>query len=116
MADEILFESKDHVAVVTLNRPEARNALNLSALAALADAWTRIDQDPDIRVAILTGAVVSLTGPNVKAVLQNTTRSSGRGISFSIFNLTDDLGKVFPVSSRPLPSPLLYPRPVALEH
>ena len=56
MADEILFESKDHVAVVTLNRPEARNALNLSALAALADAWTRIDQDPDIRVAILTGA------------------------------------------------------------
>ena len=42
--------------------------------------------------AFLTGGVVSLTGSNVKAVLQNSTRASGRGVSFSIFNLTNDLG------------------------
>ena len=52
MADEILFELSDHIAVVTLNRPEARNALNLAALAALADAWQRIEDDDQIRVAI----------------------------------------------------------------
>ena len=56
MADEILWELNDHVAVVTLNRPDTRNALNLAALAALADAWDRIEHDDQIRVAILTGA------------------------------------------------------------
>ena len=56
MADEVMLDCQGHVAVVTLNRPEARNALNLAALAALADAWKRIDDDPEIRVAILTGA------------------------------------------------------------
>jgi enoyl-CoA hydratase len=56
MANEVEFEKREHIALVTLNRPEARNALNLAALAALADAWARVDTDPDIRVAILTGA------------------------------------------------------------
>ena len=56
MADEVLLERDGHIAVVTLNRPEARNALNLAALAGLADAWQTIDEDPKIRVAILTGA------------------------------------------------------------
>ncbi len=39
MANEVAFEKRGHIALVTLNRPEARNALNLAALAALADAW-----------------------------------------------------------------------------
>ena len=56
MSDEVLFELDGHVAVVTLNRPNARNALNLAALAGLADAWERIERDATVRVAILTGA------------------------------------------------------------
>lgn len=40
---------------VTFNRPAAKNALNLETLARLADAWTEIEEDSDIRVAILTG-------------------------------------------------------------
>ena len=39
-----------------MNRPEARNALSSEMLARLCDAWDLIDEDPDIRVAILTGA------------------------------------------------------------
>ena len=56
MSDEVLFELDGHVAVVTLNRPTTRNALNLAALAGLADAWERIERDATVRVAILTGA------------------------------------------------------------
>jgi enoyl-CoA hydratase len=52
----LLLEREGHVAVVTLNRPEARNALSGEMIVRMADAWVEIDQDPDIRVAIVTGA------------------------------------------------------------
>jgi enoyl-CoA hydratase len=46
----------DGVAVVTLNRPEAMNALSKALRAALSRAITGLDQDPEVRVIILTGA------------------------------------------------------------
>jgi enoyl-CoA hydratase len=49
-------ERDGHVATVTLNRPEARNALSGSMLVGMWDAWQMIDADAEIRVAILTGA------------------------------------------------------------
>jgi enoyl-CoA hydratase len=52
----VLFERDGHVATVTLNRPEARNALSGEMIARMADAWIEIDEDPGIRVAIVTGA------------------------------------------------------------
>lgn len=52
----LLVERDGHVVTVTMNRPAARNALDLEMLARLADAWDLIDGDPEIRVAILTGA------------------------------------------------------------
>jgi enoyl-CoA hydratase len=45
-----------HVAVVTIDRPEAANALDPPTLSALAAAWRRIASDPDVRCAVLTGA------------------------------------------------------------
>lgn len=57
-ADEphLLFERRGPLAVVTLNRPEQRNALSLEMLARMHDAWVEIDTDPAIRVAVVTGA------------------------------------------------------------
>ena len=52
----LLFERDGHVAIVTMNRPEARNALSGEMLVRMYDAWLEIDQNPDIRVGILTGA------------------------------------------------------------
>ncbi|MBL8770190.1 MAG: enoyl-CoA hydratase [Phenylobacterium sp.] len=46
----------DGVAVVTLNRPEAMNALSKALREALAEAMTGLDRDPDVRVIVLTGA------------------------------------------------------------
>ena len=51
-----LVERFGHVLVVTMNRPEARNALSGPMMAIMREAWDEVDNDPDIRVAILTGA------------------------------------------------------------
>ena len=51
-----LVERRGHVLVVTLNRPEARNALSGPMMAILREAWDTVDNDPDIRVCVLTGA------------------------------------------------------------
>ena len=56
MEPEVLYEVADHVAVVTINRPRKRNALNLAACEALQACWRRIENDPEVRAAIVTGA------------------------------------------------------------
>jgi enoyl-CoA hydratase len=52
----LLVEREGHVVTLTMNRPEARNALSSEMIARLADAWEMIDAEEEIRVAILTGA------------------------------------------------------------
>ena len=52
----VLVERDGHVVTITLNRPEKRNAFNAEVLCRLCDAWDLIDGDPDLRVAIMTGA------------------------------------------------------------
>jgi len=44
-----------HIATVTLNRPEARNAVNPEVAVRLAEAWHKVRDDDNVRVAILTG-------------------------------------------------------------
>ncbi|WP_072809577.1 crotonase/enoyl-CoA hydratase family protein [Rhodococcus zopfii] len=55
-APHCLVEQRGHVLIVTMNRPEARNALSGEMMGIMAEAWDRVDSDPGIRVAILTGA------------------------------------------------------------
>ena len=49
-------ERDGHVVILTMNRPEARNALSPDMLVGLADGFEYIDDTPEIRCAILTGA------------------------------------------------------------
>jgi enoyl-CoA hydratase len=56
MADHLLVEKQGHIVVVTMNRPDARNAISSEMMVRLADAWDLVDGDPEVRVAILTGA------------------------------------------------------------
>jgi enoyl-CoA hydratase len=51
-----LIEQCGHVLIVTMNRPNVRNALSSEMLALMREAWDRVDSDPEIRVAVLTGA------------------------------------------------------------
>lgn len=52
----LLVEREGAVVVVTMNRPETHNAQDLEMLARMADAWRMIDAEPEVRIAILTGA------------------------------------------------------------
>ena len=49
------FEKQGHVALVTLNRPDARNSINPELGARLAEAWQQVRDDDEIRVAVVTG-------------------------------------------------------------
>ena len=53
---DALIEQRGHTLILTLNRPEARNALSTEMLSIMVEAWDRVDTDPDIRCCILTGA------------------------------------------------------------
>lgn len=87
-----LVEQRGHVLIVTLNRPEARNALSGEMMAIMNEAWDRVDNDPEIRVAILTGAGGAFcAGADLKAMnaappgdkFEQGERSNGGGWDLS---------------------------------
>ena len=55
-APHALIEQRGHVLIVTMNRPQARNALSGPMMALLRQAWDQVDSDSGIRVCVLTGA------------------------------------------------------------
>lgn len=52
----IRYEIKDGIATVSIDRPERKNALSFEAMEGLTDAWDRAEQDPTVRVILLTSA------------------------------------------------------------
>jgi enoyl-CoA hydratase len=72
----VLTEIEDRVLVVTIDRPQARNAVDAEVAAGLLDAFRHFDRDPDLAVAVLTGAGGHFcAGADLKAL------SGGRGVS-----------------------------------
>lgn len=68
-APHLLLEREGPVLICTMNRPERKNALSGEMLARMADAWVEIDENPEIRVAILTGAAGTFcAGADLKAM------------------------------------------------
>src|SRR5881227_3703514 len=51
-----IVERDGPVVTLTMNRPEKRNALSSDMLVGLADGFSYVDEEPEVRVAILTGA------------------------------------------------------------
>jgi enoyl-CoA hydratase len=78
---EVLVEVDGNVLIVTINRPEARNAMNQAAAEGIAAAMDRLDADPDLRCAILTGAGGTFcSGMDLKGFLRGERPSlPGRG-------------------------------------
>lgn len=79
-SDTLLFEHTEHVAVLTLNRPAVRNALNRELSAALLEALQRVREDPAIRVAVITGAGRTFCAG---ADLKERAQSGGRTVDSS---------------------------------
>ena len=66
---ECLVERDGPVVVVTMNRPERRNALSPEMLCLMYDAWCMVDSTPEVRCAILTGAGGTFcSGADLKAM------------------------------------------------
>jgi enoyl-CoA hydratase len=60
--DALLVEERGAVRVLTLNRPDALNAANESLHGALADVWSRLDDDAEARAVVITGAGRAFSG------------------------------------------------------
>ena len=56
MSDAVLTEVRGNVLIVTLNRPEAKNAANKALAEGVAAAMDTLDSDPNLRVGIITGS------------------------------------------------------------
>jgi enoyl-CoA hydratase len=85
VADEILTERQGRTLVITINRPDARNAFNLAVTKGLADAMDELDGTPELSVAIVTGAGGNFcAGMDLKAFVAGEVVSiPGRGIGFT---------------------------------
>ena len=55
MSQTVRFEKQDSIAIVTIDRPEALNALNGDVIAELEQVVTALENDSDVRCLILTG-------------------------------------------------------------
>ncbi len=51
----VIFEVTDHVAYITIDRPDRMNAIDAASHAQLAEIWDTVEADPQIRCAVLTG-------------------------------------------------------------
>ena len=75
-----LIERRDHVLIVTMNRPAARNALSGPMLELMRQAWDTVDADPDIRACVLTGAGGAFcAGADLKAMTRSHPGDQFRG-------------------------------------
>jgi enoyl-CoA hydratase len=68
------YDVETHIAVITINRPEARNAVNPDVANGIEEAIDRLEADPSVRVGILTGVPPAFSaGADLKLI------SAGRG-------------------------------------
>lgn len=76
-------ERRGHVVILTLDRPEVRNAFNAALAVELYDCLAEIDADDDVRAVVLTGAgdASFSSGADLKALSQGDPTDTGRGIS-----------------------------------
>lgn len=93
----LLFETKNSIAYVTLNRPKVLNALNMATLEELRTVFHEIKKDTSIRVAILTGTgeKAFVAGADIAEL---ATQDAIRGKEYthrgqSVLNLIENLGK-----------------------
>ena len=82
MADEVLVERRDGIQVITINRPEAKDAINGAVAAGIAAAVDELDASDELWVGVLTGAGGSFSaGMDLKAFLRGEVPSiEGRGL------------------------------------
>jgi enoyl-CoA hydratase/carnithine racemase len=96
IAGHLTFERDDRVALVTVNRPEARNAMTFEMYEGLHDLCDRLDADPAIRVVILRGAgdKAFVSGTDIRQFQTFKTREDALGYEARISRVLNRLAAV----------------------
>jgi enoyl-CoA hydratase len=83
MSDEVVTEERDGVLIVSINRPEKRNAVNRAVAEGIAGAMEQLDERPDLSVGVLTGRGKTFcAGMDLKAFLAGESPYvDGRGFA-----------------------------------
>ncbi len=95
--ENLLYEVKDQIAYVAVNRPDVRNALNVATLGELNSVFAAIKLDSSVRVVILTGAgdKAFVAGADIKELKAADGPAGRQYAEFgqSVFNAIENLGK-----------------------
>ncbi|MEP0156121.1 enoyl-CoA hydratase-related protein [Pseudophaeobacter sp.] len=93
--DFIKTETKGHVLVVTMNRPEVYNAVHVDMHNEMADCWDKFAADPDLWVAVLTGAgdKAFTAGNDLKATATGGSKAKMTETGFAGLSSRFDLEK-----------------------
>jgi len=96
IAGHLTFERDDRVALVTVNRPEARNAMTFDMYEGLHDLCDRLDADPAIRVVILRGSgdKAFVSGTDIRQFQTFKTREDALGYEARISRVLNRLAAV----------------------
>jgi enoyl-CoA hydratase/carnithine racemase len=98
VTEEVLYDVADHVATVTINRPERRNSMSWGVITGLRDAVARAKADAEVRVVVITGAgdKAFCAGADLTGMRSDTSFvevHDARGELARLFNEMYDLGK-----------------------
>src|SRR6185295_5098148 len=93
---QTVFESDGPLAILTFNRPEARNAMTWEMYEALVDACERVDRDPALRVLVLRGAggKAFVAGTDIAQFQHFTDREDGLKYEERLDGVLDRLERV----------------------
>lgn len=96
--ENLIFEKRNAIAYVTVNRPKALNAFNAATMEELREVFTEIKNDAAVRVVILTGAgdKAFIAGADIGEIAKLDGEKNGREFARrgqSVFELVENLGK-----------------------
>ena len=100
----IIYEKKEQTAIITINRPDARNALNSEAWQGLADYWSSAKDDPDVWTVIVTGAgeKAFCAGADLKETAERKAQAEKEGRPF-----VSAMPEVTPMKGMDMPKPVI---------
>lgn len=96
MYENLIYEVKDGIAYVTVNRPKALNALSNQVLDELYAAFTAVNEDPEVHIAILTGEGKAFVAGADISEMVNLTTLEGRAMMIkgqNVMNLIEGIDK-----------------------
>lgn len=104
---EVLLDSKDGIGLITLNRPEAMNALSPELSNGLAEALEQVERDEAVRVVVITGAGRAFCAGGDLKTMQARGAAEIAGGAYAIVKSLEATGRRVPVQVKSMPKPVI---------